>query len=276
MINNKKKIRAIISYIPLIKNILRKSGTSPLRGSYYYDIYKLHKERLVQSAFKFPGNFIGEIGPGDTLGVGICAILDGFKQYFALDIIHHSNSVKNIEALNEIIKLFPTSIEQSKLLKNELERLEDNNSIFKYYVPWNDESIIAENSLDLIISNAVLEHVPSIDNIYKIMFKWIKPGGYMSHIIDYGAHEFSDNWQEHLYLNETYWKFLLHGRLYPINRLPHSMHVKRICEAGFELVLDLRIKDRRIDRKKIDNSIKALFNDDDLNTRSGHIIAKKK
>lgn len=96
---------------------------------------------------------------------------------------------------------------------------------------------IQKNSIDLILSNAVMEHVINLKEYYLTMFKWLKPGGYASHVIDYRAHEFSDNWYEHFYLNNTLCKFLMHGRMYPINRYPYSFHIKTLKEIGFEIIL---------------------------------------
>ncbi len=55
-----------------------------------------------------PFERVGEIGPGDTLGVGLCALLSGSKQYFALDIVPTitSSEYSNLEMLEELIVLF--------------------------------------------------------------------------------------------------------------------------------------------------------------------------
>lgn len=276
MINNKKKLRSLISYIFLLKNILRKSGTSPSSGSYYFNIYSSHKEKLIQAGFDFPGETIGEFGPGDTLGVGICALLDGFNKYIALDTIRHVNLNKNMQAYLEIVNFYNVNNDQIVSIENELKNLPDGSKKIKYYVPWNLDNIIVENSTDLIISNAVLEHVLDLDNIYKIMYKWLKPGGYISHVIDYGAHEYSDNWYEHLYVSDSYWRFLMHGRMYPINRVSHSYHLNKISEAGFTILISERNKDTKADALKINKSICKFFNEDDLCTKSGLIIAQKR
>lgn len=63
---------------------------------------------------------------------------------------------------------------------------------------------IQNNSIDLILSNAVMEHVINLKEYYLTMFKWLKPGGYASHEIDYRTNEFSDIWYDHLYLNDFF------------------------------------------------------------------------
>lgn len=42
MIKYRKIIRSLISYIPIVKNMLRKKGTSPQSGKYYYEVYERH------------------------------------------------------------------------------------------------------------------------------------------------------------------------------------------------------------------------------------------
>lgn len=55
-----------------------------------------------------PFERVGEVGPGDTLGVGLCALLSGSKQYFALDIVPTitGSEYSNLEMLEELIVLF--------------------------------------------------------------------------------------------------------------------------------------------------------------------------
>jgi hypothetical protein len=47
------------------------------------------------------------------------------------------------------------------------------------------------SSLDLVFSQAVLEHVDDPEETYKTMVAWLKPSGYASHVIDFSAHYLS-------------------------------------------------------------------------------------
>lgn len=216
MINKKKIIRSVISYLPILKSVIRKRGTSPINGDYYFNIYKQHINVLISLGCNKTGTIV-EFGPGDTFGIGICAILDGFSKYIAIDVIKHFNIEKNMKVLMDLRKYFNNESLFNELIKE----IQSPNVLLQYY---NIDSFSFEK-VDLIISNAVMEHVIDLENYYRKMFMMLKPEGFCSHVIDYGAHEFSDIWYEHLYLNQKFWKFLMHGRMYPINRFPHSYHI---------------------------------------------------
>lgn len=183
MIKKKKILRAIISYIPILRTILRKRGTSPVNAEYYYNIYKNHIDALVKYNAKKSGTLM-ELGPGDTLGVGMCGILDGFSKYIAADVIQHFDYLKNKNVLLNLKKFFFNEKKYSELIKelqNEYSKL----------ILYSELNSLPFESVDVIISNAVLEHVLDLDRCYSKMFDTLKPGGFCSHVIDYGAHEFS-------------------------------------------------------------------------------------
>lgn len=106
----------------------------------------------------------------------------------------------------------------------------------EYIVPWYSIEKSDINNLDLIFSQAVMEHVDDIYFAYQKMYKWLKKGGVMSHQIDFTAHEMSENWDGHWYINEKLWKFLLRGRKYPINRLPLSAHIFALEKVDFSII----------------------------------------
>ncbi len=66
-----------------------------------------------------------------------------------------------------------------------------------YFAPWNDPSVIQGHSIDLIYSQAVLEHVTDMTGVYEAMHRWLKPDGVMSHQIDYRCHGKADTWNGH-------------------------------------------------------------------------------
>lgn len=67
----------------------------------------------------------------------------------------------------------------------------------------------------------------------------------------------------------------MHGRSYPINRNPHSEHIKKIIQAGFTIKNVLKVE--RNDGYKSSNlPVKyAQLNSEDMTTASAHIIAQK-
>ena len=50
-------------------------------------------------------------------------------------------------------------------------------SCVHYKVPWHEFEVIESSTIDMIFSQAVLEHVDDLGHCYDRMFQWLKPGG---------------------------------------------------------------------------------------------------
>jgi hypothetical protein len=55
----------------------------------------------------------------------------------------------------------------------------------EYKAPWFDPRVIEAGSVDLVVSQSVLEHVVDLPATYRALYQWVKPGGWMSHQIDF-------------------------------------------------------------------------------------------
>ena len=129
-----------------------------------------------------PPKCVAELGPGESLGVGLAALLSGADKYYALDVVKHCNINQNIKVFDELVDLFmnkediPGEIEfprtqerikealsssRIEAIRNEIINSNEDKGdrYISYFVPWSDSSVIKENSIDMIPSQAVLEHV---------------------------------------------------------------------------------------------------------------------
>ena len=104
-----------------------------------------------------------------------------------------------------------------------------------YRAPWTSPNEVAAASLDLIFSQAVLEHVDGLEETYKAMSVWLKPGGYASHVIDFTAHGLSPFWNGHWAYSDWQWKLVRGRREFLLNREPLSMHISCAKKAGFQV-----------------------------------------
>jgi hypothetical protein len=270
-------IRGILGYIPGLLDFLknRKEKTGSISARYCYSVWLRHLLYLKKSGMENHPLAVGELGPGASLGVGIAALLTGAEKYYALDIIKHSDITHNLKMLDELFELFlnksdipdidefpkllppidcslypadlinPSFItpERKELIKRALLNSnsdQNSNTIsINYIAPWTDAINIKKSTLDLILSQAVLEHVNDPDEVFLAMKEWIKNNGYLSHQIDYKAHETHNIWNGHWYYSDFIWKIILKGRSYPINRNPHSFYkalfIKHLLEIKFIL-----------------------------------------
>jgi predicted SAM-dependent methyltransferase len=281
---------------------------------YCYSVWLRHLCKAHEYGLPTHPATVAEIGPGGSLGVGISALLSGANRYYALDIVEHIADVKIVETFEELCKLFSThakipdkeefpkvkpdlatySFPRKILTENRLaETLEIarvlaiRNAIssignkegqiqISYVVPWMDLSSLEEASLDILLSQAVLEHVDDIESAYRAFYHWLKPGGFMSHQIDFRCHDVAREWNGHWTYSDFTWRLIKGQRPYLINRYPYSMHISIMREVGFEIIAEERVKAHsKIQRRRLADRFQSLSNDD-LTTRSAHILALKR
>lgn len=276
----RKSIRSLISYTPIIRSLLEKTGTGGSNSAEYcHRMWRIHKALFVECGGD-KHDVVAEIGPGDSVGSGICALLEGAEKYLAFDAINHTNPTFDISMLEDLVELFyKNSLNhlQEKIvdLKKDLGTSNHLRTRIKYFSPWWEFDEIEDNKIDFVFSTAVMEHIDDIDSFYRKVYGFLKPGGLISSLIDYSAHEFSEKWFEHYYYGDKFWKFLMHGRKYIINRRTHTEHLLSMKNSGFTIVKDDRRLDDKVNYRKISKSIRSRFEDLDLSTKSGIIVGKK-
>jgi hypothetical protein len=266
-------LRRLASYV-FPKSLFKRPGSGgTFSSAYCYSVWlrhlvKLKESNLIENISDIKS--IAEIGPGDSIGIGLAALYTGVERYYAFDVIKHANNSKNEFINAELLELFKNNTEiphgtnqfrntnpvlhsykfpkeilnfntdwyesRSNFIAENLKTMNQINSKINYIVPWMGIKQSTVKNLDLIISQAVMEHVYDIDFAYTEMYNWLKPGGIMSHQVDFKAHEMTDEWDGHFYIKSNLWKILAHGRKYPMNRLPLSTHLNSLEKAGFKIV----------------------------------------
>lgn len=229
---------------------------------YCYAVWMRHLVGLFNhNNGTIPGEVL-ELGPGDSLGAGLAALLSGAEQYWALEVIKYWDVERNLRIFEELVELFKnrTPIPDSNefpLLRPTLENyqfpseiLSDNvlgeslqtrrldqirheisvpddpgNHFIKFRVPWYQTDIIRPASADFIFSQAALQHIDYINHAFFAMHTWLAPGGFMSHVIDYSSLGFTRLWNGHWAMTELEWRIMRGGRKFLTNRLPHSSYV---------------------------------------------------
>jgi len=316
---NKKHVRKILggfkSYLPGGLSIRGTGGTNSAR--YCYTVWLRHLSILYKNGFTKIPDTIAELGPGDSIGTGLAGLLSGSKKFYALDVVEHTDIKKNISVFDQLVTLFtnhstlpddnefprvfprltsynfPSDIfpdnhlenflDKSRIqsLRNELVDIKKQKNLIRYMCPWNNSKIIESNSVDVVFSQAVLEHVEDIQHTYNSMYRWVKKGGCISNQIDFESHALSDEWNGHWSFSDLTWKLMKGNRPYLINREPLSKHLKAVQDAGFEIVSVIPVKTfpsdvytGTIGRDKLAQKFKNM-SEEDFTTTSAHILARK-
>jgi SAM-dependent methyltransferase len=255
---------------------------------------------------------VAELGPGDSLGIGLAALLSNTEKYYAFDVVEHASNQRNIDIFLELVKLFqerenipeetefpevkpylksyefPRALLSDALMrealnpkriesiKSALLKVNGKNTPISYIAPWYGSKVLKEESVDMIYSQAVLEHVDDLHYTYERLYRWLKPGGFMSHQIDFRSHGTAKQWNGHWTHGDRMWSVIRGKRPYLLNRQPHSAHIEVMRQCGFEIVCDIKVKDATgVSRKQLAERFKAM-SDDDLSTSGAFIQAIKK
>lgn len=308
--NLKQLCFGLATYIPGVKNLRVKGTGGTISARYCYSIWLRHLVMAKQNGLNTNPQIVAELGPGDSLGIGLAALIGGCEKYYALDIVKFANVDRNLKVFDEIVELFkkkeaipgnefpmakpylsnydfPSNIFAEDRLQKALDddRLkkireaicdnQENCAIIQYKVPWYDTSVLEEKTADLIYSQAVLEHIDELRNAYRSMWLWLKPTGYISHQIDFKCHRTTNKWNGHWAFSDFIWKLFRGKRPYLINRFPHSTHLSILREEKFKVVCDKKVKSESIlTRNDLAPRYKSM-SDDDLSTSGAFIQATK-
>jgi hypothetical protein len=310
----------LVTYIPGYAHIpiLSRASFTNTEGTdsalYCYAVWLRHLVMAERNGLSTLPETVAELGPGDSLGIGLAAVLSGSDRYYAFDVIKYAHPQRNLVIFDELVELFRNrmripdefqlpsvkpnlnsydfpshiltkerlskSLDEARVksIRDELTKLADGHErqrhVF-YFAPWDDTATLKENSVDMIYSQAVLEHVDHLKYTYQILHRWLKPGGFMSHVIDYRCHGSADRWNGHWAYSDFIWKMIQGTRPYLLNRQPHSRHVDLLKETGFQIVYDDRITDTSgITRQQLSRRFRSL-SDDELTTSLAFLQAVK-
>ncbi len=281
------------------------------QARYCYSVWLRHLNKAHASGLDVDPKTVAELGPGDSIGMGLAAILTGVEQYYAFDVVAYANLDRNRAVLDELIELFraradvpgpeefprvgpeldqyrfPHAVltperleaclrpERIERIRRSLADCSSAASMIQYRAPWNTEAAIRTDSLDVVFSQAVLEHVDQLPEVYAALYRWLRPGGYMSHQIDFKCHGSAREWNGHWTYSDLMWKLVRGKDSCLINREPHSTHVRMIRETGFEILTDIPSpRASNLSRKQLAPKFRHL-QAADLTTSEAFIQARK-
>jgi hypothetical protein len=304
--------RGLLTYFPVINDLISRPGVGHTDSAEYcFSVWVRHLTLLHAHGMTATPRTVADFGPGESMGVGLAALLSGAEQCFGLDVLPFSNPEQNLRTLEGLVRLFrdraprsdkgwpnvnaylderlfPSQILTEPLLERTLaaDRVRDirraivapspSNPIrVEYKAPWSDPSVIEAESIDLITSQSVLEHVVDLPGAYRALFEWLKPGGWMSHQIDLKAHNLTHRWNGFRACSENVWKLATGRRPYIINREPASVHLRLMEQAGFRVIAQQGYSRQDGIRRDQLAPRWSDISDEDLNCAGLYVIATK-
>jgi SAM-dependent methyltransferase len=299
------------TFVPGVNRVRAKGTGGTDSARYCYSVWLRHMTMAISCGESVSPKVVAELGPGDSLGIGLAALISGAERYYAFDIVEHVDPEQNVAIFDELVTLFknredipgeqelpgvypqldsydfPSDVltdarldlalnaDRIGSLRNSVVNMHSADSVIQYRVPWFDSSVLEKNAVDMIFSQAVLEHVDDLAKTYQAMHSWLKPSGFMCHQIDFRSHGFAGEWNGHWEYSDFVWKLYRGKRAFLLNREPHSAHISLLQEAGFTIRCDKRVTSAsNIPRSRLSPRFRDL-SDEDLTTSSAFFVAGK-
>ncbi len=302
-------VKGLVTRVPFGDRLANGAAGASVGATYYYGVWLRH---LVAISRQLPGvrlDVVGELGPGDGLGLGLCALLSGSQRYIGLDRMAFALKADNLGLLSELQAMFaarapipnerdlpgvypllndyafphhllddarlaaslaPARVEAiAQVLRNP--PVSAPGAMLGYAAPWDAQTNIEAGTVDLLLSQAVMEHVDDVEATYAAMRRWLKPDGVMSHRIDYSCHGITRDWYGHWLVSDAMWRVARGKRAYFINRLPHSGHLSALARTGFDLLSTDATRGASCASAQ---DMRVGFDTEDLCIRGAHLIAR--
>ena len=237
---------------------------------YGYGLWLKHLTLLHECGMEFPAT-VAEIGPGDSLGLGITALVSGVRVYHAFDVRPYAN-LKDEEATVDDVAgllrrheprpskgwpdfdrhldpgLFPAHVLTPKHLEDALaaQRIEAlrrsiahssgaGECMIRYVAPWVPGSEPL-SEYDLVLSHSVLEYVEDLPGMFDRIARMLKPGGWMSHQVDLSSLAITRRWNGHLAYPPWLWQVVAGRRTFHPNRKLPLAYLEAMRSSGFDVV----------------------------------------
>ena len=124
---SKQLIKGLATFIPGVSRYILKGTGGTGSARYCYSVWMRHLKMAKKSGLNPYPKIVAELGPGDSLGIGLSALVSGCEKYFALDIVEYSNIERNLMIFEELVSLFSkrTDIPENNEFPNVKPSLED-------------------------------------------------------------------------------------------------------------------------------------------------------
>jgi len=226
--------------IPWIKRIQKKDHcTGPVSEETNEMIFNLYGKFI-----NFTGKVVLEIGPGKNSAIAKKICTQNPEIIYLLDIENY---------------ISPENL--------------DNEKVIKYIIYDGAHFPMEQNSIDVIISHTVYEHVREPNKVIHETYRVLKPGGVIIHLIDLGDHLSYGNHERKLFNCLRYrnwmWHLMSCNRSIYVNRLRVSDWVNLHTVSGFkifcletkesELIKELYLKGQLGFLDKFENSDRFVY-----------------
>lgn len=303
-------IKGAATYVPGLYRPERGSTGGTVTARYCYSVWLRHLRTISAASGQSSFARVAELGPGDSLGIGLAALLSGASHLEALDVVRYAPRERNRAILLELAALFrkkeripddsefprvqpklrvydfPSDLLDGGRLANALSEARvarigaavdgmPSDVSAEYRVPWDQGSVKAEADQDLVYSQAVLEHVEDINATHSALARRLRPGGIASHAVDFRSHCITPGWDGHLQYSPGLWRIVKGRRPYLLNRRSPTEHLTAMERTGFRILREDRItQEPTLSDRKLAGTFRS-WSREDRRTAAMTIVAQR-
>src|SRR5215831_6082304 len=96
----------LASFLPGASRFTNRASGGTESARYCYSVWLRHLVQAHESGLPTDPKCVAELGPGDSLGIGLAAVLCGADRYIALDAKAHANTERNLKVFDGLVRLF--------------------------------------------------------------------------------------------------------------------------------------------------------------------------
>ena len=304
-------LSGLMTYVPGLLRFLSEPCFAEA-PRYNYSVWLRHLVTAHRYGLNTVPKAIAELGPGNSLGVGLSGMLSGANRLFALDVVNYTSVERNLAVFEQLAEMFrrregipderefpslwptlnsyefPSEILTEERMDTALrpERLNAiraaicqrdtaGHIVIQYQSPWWASEVIQHDAVDMVLSQYVLEHVDQLDKTYAAISQWLRPGGISSQVVDFSCHNLVEPWNGHWRYGPTTWQLIRGKKPYLLNRVPCSRHLELLNINGLSIVDVLRGKAKSNMQRQSLAPVFRKLSEDDITTRCAYILAKK-
>lgn len=281
-------------------------------AAYYYGVWLKHLTLSMEAGMGFP-RAMAEIGPGDSLGVGIAALLSGVSTYHAFDVMFVDSPDADVAMVPTLAAImaggtlrpkkgwpdYDHLLEGGSLPPEILARLPSRASltanliaeiVSKLKEPVDSSEGLKrswrtgeppggtngmDGSYDFLMSHSVLEYVSDLDSCFARCRSMLRSGGWMSHQIDLTSLGITTHWNGHLAYPDRLWRIACGRRRFVPNRKLASDYIRSAEANGFHVVKTFVLESERLPTNVAPSPQFKERTPQDLSTRGLFVIAQK-
>ncbi len=268
----KPLLKGALSFaVPALRSTHHAAVVGTGSGRYCYAVFLRHFSHLARFTDGRLPEVIVELGPGHSLGTAMAGLIAGAERCIGLDLQCHLRVEDNLRVFDELVALFRarTAVPQDIPIATDpagwgfppslaagLERALDerrlaairrdiaagSGAFVDFVAPWSERATLPASGVGWLLSNAVMQHVDDVAEVYDHARTWLAPGGLMTHEIDFGSHQLTRHWNGHWTIPPRVWRLIRGARPYLINRLPAEAHRRAMRAQGFELLREIPVE----------------------------------